>query len=182
MSNPTGQRFAIPQVSLREIVTLQSGAVDGIEMIGTVPVYRLRGELLPLVVLTDVLQMPQSAPSERQSAQILVLQAVGHRFGLIVDRVRNTEEIVVKPLHKLLNRLAVYSGATIMGDGRVALILDVVGVARGRMWWTRSKPNRLPTKSIRTSRRRMTRGTTRRMSICSAQSVATDMWRCRSAT
>ena len=124
------QRFAIPQVSLREIVTLQNGSADDIETIGDVPVYRLRGELLPLVVLTDVLQMTPPAASERQSAQILVLQAVGHRFGLIVDRVRNTEEIVVKPLHKLLNRLAVYSGATIMGDGRVALILDVVGLAR----------------------------------------------------
>jgi two-component system chemotaxis sensor kinase CheA len=124
------QRFAIPQVSLREIVTVQSGSADEIETIGTVPVYRLRGELLPLVVLTDVLQMSQPAAAARQSAQILVLQAVGHRFGLIVERVRNTEEIVVKPLHKLLNRLAVYSGATIMGDGRVALILDVVGLAR----------------------------------------------------
>ena len=61
---------------------------------------------------------------------MVVLQAVGQRCGLVVDRVKNTEEIVVKPLHKTLAQLSVFSGATIMGNGRVALILDVAGLAR----------------------------------------------------
>ncbi len=125
-----GERFAIPQVSLREIITFQEGAGRGVDAIGTARVYRLRGELLPLVDLREVLHLPALDESGPDIANIMVLQAVGQRFGLIVDRVRNTEEIVVKPLHKTLARLSVFSGATIMGDGRVALILDVVGLAR----------------------------------------------------
>ena len=125
-----GERFAIPQVSLREIITFEEGAGRGVDAIGTARVYRLRGELLPLVDLREVLHLPALDESGPDIANIMVLQAVGQRFGLIVDRVRNTEEIVVKPLHKTLARLSVFSGATIMGDGRVALILDVVGLAR----------------------------------------------------
>ena len=125
-----GERFAIPQVSLREIITFEEGAGHGVDAIGTARVYRLRGELLPLVDLREVLHLPALDESGPDIANIMVLQAVGQRFGLIVDRVRNTEEIVVKPLHKTLARLSVFSGATIMGDGRVALILDVVGLAR----------------------------------------------------
>ncbi|MHB8972535.1 MAG: chemotaxis protein CheA [Pirellulaceae bacterium] len=125
-----GERFAIPQVSLREIVTFQEGTSSAADTIGTARVYRLRGELLPLVDLREVLHLPSLRESGQDITNIMVLQAVGQRFGLIVDRVRNTEEIVVKPLHKTLARLSVFSGATIMGDGRVALILDVVGLAR----------------------------------------------------
>jgi two-component system chemotaxis sensor kinase CheA len=115
---------------LREIVTFQEGASRAVDAIGVARVYRLRGELLPLVDLREVLHLPPLRESGRDIANIMVLQAVGQRFGLVVDRVRNTEEIVVKPLHTTLARLSVFSGATIMGDGRVALILDVVGLAR----------------------------------------------------
>jgi len=127
-----GERFAIPQVSLREIITLyDSGSAHGIEWIGSAQVYRLRGELLPLVELHKLLRLPPlRARTGEEFAHVVVLEAVDQRFGLIVDAIGNTEEIVVKPLHKALAPLRVFSGATIMDDGRVALILDVVGVAR----------------------------------------------------
>ena len=126
-----GERYAIPQVSVREIVAFQpSGAGCAMETIGNAHVYQLRGELLPLVDLRR-----RVAPSQERDrrtgefANMVVLQAVSQRCGLVVDRVKNTEEIVVKPLHKTLARLSVFSGATIMGNGRVALILDVAGLA-----------------------------------------------------
>jgi two-component system chemotaxis sensor kinase CheA len=125
------ERYAIPQVSVREIVTFQpQGSGRAVETIGNARVYRLRGELLPLVDLHDALHVPKSATDAGEFANIVVLQAVGQRCGLVVDHVKNTEEIVVKPLHKTLARLSVFSGATIMGDGRVALILDVAGLTR----------------------------------------------------
>jgi two-component system, chemotaxis family, sensor kinase CheA len=131
MTEADGQRYAIPQVSVREIVSLQHpGSRAAVEAIGSARVYRLRGELLPLVSLHEVLHLPESAAGDPPLGTMVVLQAVGQRFGLIVDRVKNTQEIVVKPLHQTLAKLSVYSGATILGDGRVALILDVAGLAR----------------------------------------------------
>ncbi|MCX8040765.1 MAG: chemotaxis protein CheW, partial [Planctomycetota bacterium] len=87
--------------------------------------YRLRGRLLPIIDLAKELQIPAQ---ERQALNIVVLQADEHQFGLIVDEVLDTGEIVVKPLDKQLKSLSVYAGATIMGDGSVALILDVYGL------------------------------------------------------
>jgi two-component system chemotaxis sensor kinase CheA len=151
-----GQRFAIPQVSLLELVGLDGNqAQKGIEMIHGVPVYRLRGRLLPLVHLKEVLKtgvaLDRSSPvkgmdrmSDSSAAKpggeprgnaferinIVVLQADGRRFGLVVDEISDTEEIVVKPLGRHLKNISVYAGATIMGDGKVALILDVLGLAQ----------------------------------------------------
>ena len=123
-----GDRFAIPQVSLLELVRLESeDAKTGIESIRGTPVYRLRGNLLPLVYLSHVLGL---APKEHDHVNIVVLQADGRPFGLVVDSINDTEEIVVKPLGKLLKGLPCYAGATIMGDGKVALILDVMGIAQ----------------------------------------------------
>ncbi|HET9188790.1 MAG TPA: chemotaxis protein CheW, partial [Acidothermaceae bacterium] len=89
----------------------------------------LRGNLLPLVWLDHVLDL-SAAPHVDDAVYILVLQAEGRRFGLVVDRVLNTEEIVVKPLSRQLKGIGTYAGATILGDGRVALILDVRALAR----------------------------------------------------
>jgi two-component system chemotaxis sensor kinase CheA len=123
-----GDRFAIPQVSLLELVRLESeDAKTGIESIRGTPVYRLRGSLLPLVYLNRVLGV---SPREQEHVNIVVLQADGRPFGLVVDSINDTEEIVVKPLGKLLKGLPCYAGATIMGDGKVALILDVMGIAQ----------------------------------------------------
>jgi two-component system chemotaxis sensor kinase CheA len=125
-----GQRYAIPQVNLLELVRLGGDAASrGVEMVHGAPVYRLRGRLLPLVYLTDVLGSPTKTEAGAPIT-IVVLQADGRSFGLVVDSVNDSEEIVVKPLGQQLKQLAVFAGATIMGDGRVALILDVPGVAR----------------------------------------------------
>ena len=125
-------RYAIPQSSLVELVRIESENVaKSIEYIDSAPVYRLRGNLLPLVSLREQLRIQKAGEGEEDSILLLVVQAEGRQFGLIVDGIHDTEEIVVKPLGKELKGLSVYAGATIMGDGRVALILDVLGIARG---------------------------------------------------
>jgi two-component system chemotaxis sensor kinase CheA len=123
------ERYVIPQVAVHELVYLdgQSGRV--VEHAMDAPVYRLRGKLLPLVYLDDILGLTRDGEHDKD-VYVAVLQAEGKRFGLVVDRVLNTEEIVVKPLAKILKPLTVYAGATIMGDGQVALILDVLGIAK----------------------------------------------------
>ncbi|MCK6448009.1 MAG: chemotaxis protein CheW [Planctomycetes bacterium] len=128
------QRFAIPQVSLLELVRLEGEqARKGIEFIHGAPVHRLRGNLLPVLHLTRELGLEQDVwrpIADDESLEIVVLQADGRPFGLVVDSINDTEEIVVKPLGKQLKGLPIYAGATIMGDGRVALILDVLGLAQ----------------------------------------------------
>jgi two-component system chemotaxis sensor kinase CheA len=124
-----GDRYAIPQISLQELVALDAEkAATAVEEVGGAPVYRLRGELLPLVRLTDVLGLP----SDRHDGHVViaVLRSEGRRFGLVVDRVINTEEIVVKAVGGQLKAIGLYSGATVLGDGAVALILDVQALAR----------------------------------------------------
>ena len=126
------QRFAMPQVSLVELVRLddeQRGGGKGIERISGAPVLRLRGSLLPLVHLDEQLALPRRDP-DGSATCIVVLQADGRRFGLVVDKIHNTEEIVVKPLGAQLKGLTMYAGATILGDGAVALILDTLALAQ----------------------------------------------------
>jgi len=128
-----GERFAIPQISLVELVRLHAENVSKqIESIHGAPVYRLRGKLLPLVYLNRELKLEAqgAAALEDQGVNIVVLQADGNQFGLVVDEINDTQEIVVKPLGKQLKGVACFAGATIMGDGRVALILDVLGLAQ----------------------------------------------------
>jgi two-component system chemotaxis sensor kinase CheA len=150
-----GRRYAVPQVSVLELVRLSGEhARGGIEHISGAPVYRLRGTLLPLVRLDEQLGLvpagesardmvtPESSAStssaavpdgsepESRGGFIVVLQAEQHRFGLVVDDVLDTQEIVVKPLGRHLKGLPMYAGATILGDGSVVLILDATTVAR----------------------------------------------------
>ena len=125
-----GDCYAIPQVNLLELVRLEGEQlVRGLERIHGATVYRLRGNLLPLIYLDEQLQL-ESAHRTRSELNIVVLQADDRQFGLIVDDIHDTEEIVVKPLQKQLKGVSVFAGATIMGDGRVALILDVLGLAQ----------------------------------------------------
>ncbi len=125
-----GQRYAIPQVNLVELVRLQSDEARGaVEEIHGTPVYRLRGKLLPLVHLNSELGQPDSRP-EGSPISIVVLNVDDHTFGLVVDEVNDTEEIVVKALGAHVKSIRAFAGATIMGDGRVALILDILGLAR----------------------------------------------------
>jgi two-component system chemotaxis sensor kinase CheA len=123
------ERYAIPQVNLLEIVRLDGDERrQKIEPVHESIVYRLRGKLLPLVDLRQVMGLPPR--SEDSSLHILVLQADSREFGLLVDTVRDTEEIVVKPLGRHFKNVNCFAGATIMGDGRVALILDAVAIAQ----------------------------------------------------
>ncbi len=129
-----GERFAIPQVSLLELVRLEdSQGTAAIEHIQGVPVHRLRGRLLPLVFLNQELNLDctrGTTETTKTADNIVVLQADDRQFGLVVDDINDTEEIVVKPLGKQLKGLSCFAGATIMGDGQVALILDVLGIAQ----------------------------------------------------
>jgi two-component system chemotaxis sensor kinase CheA len=124
-----GDRYAIPQVSLLELIRLEGEqAQRGIEHVHGAPVYRLRGNLLPLVYLHHQLQV--EARAREGEVNMVVLQADDRHFGLVVDAIHDTQEIVVKPLQKQLKSIGVYAGATILGDGKVALILDVLGLAQ----------------------------------------------------
>ena len=124
-----GERFVIPQVSLLELIRLEGDSSEKhIEYVHGTPVYRRRGSLLPIAYLNQVLGLKSAERAEAVS--MVVLQAEDRQFGLVVDGINDTQEIVVKPLGKQLKGLTVYAGATIMGDGRVALILDVLGIGQ----------------------------------------------------
>jgi len=135
-----GDSYAIPQVSLVELVRLKGEDIQNkIEWLHKAPVYRLRGQLLPLVYLNSELQLnepdlagPSGATAEK-SINIIVLQAEDRHFGLVVDEVNDTQEIVVKPLGKQLKGLTLYAGATILGDGHVALILDIMALTQSAL-------------------------------------------------
>ena len=174
-----GQNFAIPQVNLLELVRLDAErAAKDIEYVYGAPVYRLRGNLLPLLYLDELLQLREPRIKELSKAKgesesevqhspehsrelireiaasehsheldesagagideeqsdfgvnIVVLQAEDRQFGLVVDGITDTQEIVVKPLDQYLKNISVYAGATIMGNGSVSLILDTIGMAQ----------------------------------------------------
>ncbi len=123
-----GERFAMPQSSLVELVSASDGSGRTIEYIDGVAVLRLRDRLLPLVSLQTLLGLePTGEPSAETC--IIVARVGAFTFGVIVDRVFDTEEIVVKPVASVLRHLKLYSGATILGDGSVILILDLKGIS-----------------------------------------------------
>lgn len=123
-----GERFAMPQASIIELVSANGTAGRRIEQINGAEVLRLRDRLLPLVSLQALLGLePPEGP--RGEACIVVARVGAFTFGVIVDRVFDTEEIVVKPTASILRHLKLYSGATILGDGSVIMILDFKGMA-----------------------------------------------------
>ncbi|MBF0251626.1 MAG: chemotaxis protein CheW, partial [Alphaproteobacteria bacterium] len=125
-----GEKFAIPQISVLELVRASVRSEYNIEVINNSPVLRLRNRLLPLVHLGDLLEL--SVDGSRNIAEetfIVVTQVGTYTFGIIVDRVFDTEEIVVKPVAPILRDIPVYSGNTILGDGSVIMILDPNGIA-----------------------------------------------------
>ncbi len=173
-----GERFAIPQLAVKELVLINKKSEIQIEDIKGVPFFRLREQLLPLVSLTDLLNiesqkidLPRAEPpsvievpvteesavedvptedsmeedgapedeqlhtytleeAEEESDYIVVTQIGAYLFGIIVDRVFDTEEIVVKPVSKILKDIEMFSGNTILGDGSVIMILDPAGIAK----------------------------------------------------
>jgi len=120
------ERFAIPQANLLELVGVVPGSI---EILHEVPVYRLRDRLLPVVSLARELHLGGDDEESPAGRFLVVLQADDRRFGLLVDGLSDPSEIVVKPLGAQLHGLEVFAGATILGTGRVGLILDVVGLA-----------------------------------------------------
>lgn len=122
--------YAIPQLNVVELLRLNGDSLhNAIEMFQDVPVYRLRGKLLPIVNLNTILDNP--AKSEKpMGLNIVVMRADEKPFGMIVDEIIDTQEIVVKPLSQQLKDVPIYAGATMMGDGKIALILDVLNIAQ----------------------------------------------------
>ena len=147
----SGERFAIPQLSVVELVRAGGNSGYKIERINQTPVLRLRDRLLPLVHLRDVLNLPprqveaeaspviadnvtsirgvQARRKSRNEDYVVVTQVGNLTYGIVVDQVYDTEEIVVKPVARILRNLAMYSGNTILGDGSVIMILDPNGIA-----------------------------------------------------
>jgi two-component system chemotaxis sensor kinase CheA len=123
------QSFALPQGVLYELVHLSAEqAKEQIEWLENAPLYRLRGRLLPLVFLGRMLEQEDVA-EEGAGCYIAVLNADGRRFGLVIDGLADPEEIVVKPLSPVLKKIGLFSGATVMGNGEMALILDPSALA-----------------------------------------------------
>jgi two-component system chemotaxis sensor kinase CheA len=127
-----GERFAIPQIGVVELVRVgdEHEGNTRIEMIKEAPVLRLRDRLLPLVSLSSLLRL-RDAPVGGLKGYVVVMQVGANVFGIVVDRVFDTEEIVVKPVAPILRHITMFSGNTILGDGSVIMILDPNGVARG---------------------------------------------------
>ena len=124
-----GERFAVPQISVVELVRAASQSEHKIERIHGTPVLRLRERLLPLVSLEKVLRLDREIHHAKEESFIIVAQVGTYNFGIMVDRVFDTEEIVVKPVSPILRHLSIFSGNTILGDGSVIMILDPNGVA-----------------------------------------------------
>jgi two-component system chemotaxis sensor kinase CheA len=127
-----GERFAFPQISVIELVRVKRGGDRRIEIINKSAVLRLRNKLLPLVSLSTLLKLSTNSPlnaRRKDDAFVIVAQLGLRTFGIVVDEVFDTEEIVVKPMASCLRHLAVFSGTTILGDGQVIMILDPNGVA-----------------------------------------------------
>ena len=127
-----GERFAIPQIGVVELVRVgdEHEGSARIEMIKDAPVLRLRDRLLPLVSLSALLQLREPTGAAL-TGYVVVMQVGANVFGIVVDRVFDTEEIVVKPVAPILRHITMFSGNTILGDGSVIMILDPNGVARG---------------------------------------------------
>jgi two-component system chemotaxis sensor kinase CheA len=125
-----GERFAVPQIGVVELVRAGNGG-PRVERIKDSLVMRLRDRLLPLVPLADLLRLkPEAPPAEGGDTFVIVTQVGPKVFGIVVDRVFDTEEIVVKPVAPILRHVTAFSGNTILGDGSVIMILDPNGIAR----------------------------------------------------
>jgi two-component system chemotaxis sensor kinase CheA len=123
-----GQRFAIPQVNLTEVVRLERAPeASPMKTLCGAPLYRLRQRLLPLCFLNRALSLGGETSA---GAFMVVLQAGADQFGLVVDAIHDTEEIVVKPLGQHLRATPCFAGAAVLGDGQVVLILDVAGLVQ----------------------------------------------------
>jgi two-component system chemotaxis sensor kinase CheA len=126
-----GERFAIPQLSVIELVRARANSEHRIERIKDTPVLRLRNKLLPLIHLKKLLKLDDEASTiDPENGFIVVTQVGNQTFGIVVDGVFHTEEIVVKPMSTKLRHINMFSGNTILGDGAVIMIVDPNGIAQ----------------------------------------------------
>ncbi|WP_439372476.1 hybrid sensor histidine kinase/response regulator [Bradyrhizobium sp. DASA03120] len=125
-----GDRFAIPQLSVVELVRARANSEHRIERIKDTAVLRLRNKLLPLIHLKKLLKIDDGAASDPENGFIVVTQVGSQTFGIVVDGVFHTEEIVVKPMSTKLRHIDMFSGNTILGDGAVIMIIDPNGIAK----------------------------------------------------
>lgn len=124
-----GDRFAIPQLAVIELVRASTNGEHRIERIKDTPVLRLRNKLLPLISLQSLLGIEAEKPTADGEGFVVVTQVGNRNFGIVVDGVFHTEEIVVKPMSKKLRNIGMFSGNTILGDGSVIMIVDPNGIA-----------------------------------------------------
>src|SRR3569623_707874 len=125
-----GERFAIPQIAVVELVRARSNSDHRIERIKDTPVLRLRNKLLPLLHLRKLLNITDGQELDPENGFIVVMQVGSQTFGIVVDGIFNTEEIVVKPMSTKLRHINMFSGNTILGDGAVIMIIDPNGIAK----------------------------------------------------
>ncbi|KJC42734.1 ATPase [Bradyrhizobium sp. LTSP885] len=125
-----GDRFAIPQLAVVELVRARANSEHRIERIKDTAVLRLRNKLLPLIHLKKLLKIDDGATSDPENGFIVVTQVGSQTFGIVVDGVFHTEEIVVKPMSTKLRHIDMFSGNTILGDGAVIMIIDPNGIAK----------------------------------------------------
>lgn len=125
-----GQRFAVPQINVQELVRTGAASDYKIEAINHSPVLRLREKLLPIISLTKALKVEGNNRNQKKSQFVVVCKVGATDFGLLVDNIFDTEEIVVKPVSRLLQHIPIYSGNTVLGDGSVIMILDPNGIVR----------------------------------------------------
>src|SRR6202051_2153025 len=125
-----GDRFAIPQLAVVELVRARANSEHRIERIKDTAVLRLRNKLLPLMHLKKLLKIDDGSSSDPENGFIVVTQVGSQTFGIVVDGVFHTEEIVVKPMSTKLRHIDMFSGNTILGDGAVIMIVDPNGIAQ----------------------------------------------------
>jgi two-component system, chemotaxis family, sensor kinase CheA len=125
-----GDRFAIPQLAVVELVRARANSEHRIERIKDTAVLRLRNKLLPLMHLKKLLKIDDGSSSDPENGFIVVTQVGNQTFGIVVDGVFHTEEIVVKPMSTKLRHIDMFSGNTILGDGAVIMIIDPNGIAK----------------------------------------------------
>lgn len=123
------QRYALPQIAVQELIRVADDTPEHIEMAGGQPVMRLRGHLLPLVDLHELLKLDSPNEGTAQKKYVIVTNAGDTRYGIVVSKVLGTEEIVVKPMASILRQIPIFAGNTILGDGQVIMILDPAGIA-----------------------------------------------------
>ncbi|HEY0220290.1 MAG TPA: hybrid sensor histidine kinase/response regulator [Afipia sp.] len=125
-----GERFAIPQIAVVELVRARANSEHRIERIKDTPVLRLRNKLLPLLHLKKLLKLDDGQNADAENSFIVVMQVGSQTFGIVVDSVFHTEEIVVKPMSTKLRHIGMFSGNTILGDGAVIMIIDPNGISQ----------------------------------------------------